>query len=136
MSRNNGGKPVADEGTISARNVIKTFGQGPTQMRALDDVSVDIRQGDFGTAAWQTTDFQAAATALKVGAFKKTPVSGWDSVTLNATGLARINRTGVTQFRLYFTKDDNNDKGADFMRFFSGNSPVSRPTLTITYTLP
>jgi len=40
---------VADEVTISARNVVKAFGQGTTQMRALDDVSVDIHRGEFFT---------------------------------------------------------------------------------------
>jgi len=40
---------VADEVTISARNVVKAFGQGATQVRALDDVSVDIRRGEFFT---------------------------------------------------------------------------------------
>jgi spermidine/putrescine transport system ATP-binding protein len=40
---------VAEEVTISARNVVKVFGQGASQMRALDDVSVDIRRGEFFT---------------------------------------------------------------------------------------
>ncbi len=35
--------------TISARNVVKAFGQGANVVRALDDVSVDIRQGEFFT---------------------------------------------------------------------------------------
>ena len=35
--------------TISVRNVVKAFGQGASQMRALDDVSVDINQGEFFT---------------------------------------------------------------------------------------
>ena len=40
---------VADAMTISARNVVKAFGQGSGVVRALDDVSVDIRQGEFFT---------------------------------------------------------------------------------------
>jgi len=43
------GVAVADEVTISARNVVKAFGHGATVMRALDDVSVDIRRGEFFT---------------------------------------------------------------------------------------
>jgi spermidine/putrescine transport system ATP-binding protein len=35
--------------TISARNVVKAFGQGAGAVRALDDVSVDIRKGEFFT---------------------------------------------------------------------------------------
>jgi spermidine/putrescine transport system ATP-binding protein len=40
---------VAEAVTIQARNVVKAFGQGTAQVRALDDVSVDIRQGEFFT---------------------------------------------------------------------------------------
>ncbi|NBO20634.1 MAG: ABC transporter ATP-binding protein [Rhodobacteraceae bacterium] len=35
--------------TIAAQNLIKAFGQGDHAVRALDDVSVDIRQGEFFT---------------------------------------------------------------------------------------
>lgn len=34
---------------IEARNVVKAFGQGDAAVRALDDVSVEIRQGEFFT---------------------------------------------------------------------------------------
>ncbi len=40
---------VSNEVTISARNVVKAFGQGDAVVRALDDVSVDIRKGEFFT---------------------------------------------------------------------------------------
>jgi spermidine/putrescine transport system ATP-binding protein len=42
------GESVADD-VISARNVVKAFGQGAGVVRALDDVSVDIRRGEFFT---------------------------------------------------------------------------------------
>lgn len=34
---------------VEARNVVKAFGQGDSAVRALDDVSVEIRQGEFFT---------------------------------------------------------------------------------------
>ena len=34
---------------VEARNTVKAFGQGDTAVRALDDVSVDIRKGEFFT---------------------------------------------------------------------------------------
>jgi len=40
---------LADAVTISARNVVKAFGHGAATVRALDDVSVDIRKGEFFT---------------------------------------------------------------------------------------
>lgn len=43
------GVPVAGEVTISARGVVKAFGQGAGAVRALDDVSVDIERGEFFT---------------------------------------------------------------------------------------
>ena len=37
------------QNAIEARNVVKAFGQGDSAVRALDDVSVEIRQGEFFT---------------------------------------------------------------------------------------
>jgi hypothetical protein len=38
---------------------------------------------------------------------------------------------------LYFSIDDNDNRSANFMKFFSGNAAVAdRPVLTITYTVP
>ena len=34
---------------VEARNAVKAFGQGDAVVRALDDVSVEIRQGEFFT---------------------------------------------------------------------------------------
>jgi spermidine/putrescine transport system ATP-binding protein len=48
-NRDLGGLTVANDVAISARNVVKTFGQGASAVTALDDVSVDIRQGEFFT---------------------------------------------------------------------------------------
>jgi len=40
---------VADSIAVEARHVVKAFGQGDTAVRALDDVSVNIRTGEFFT---------------------------------------------------------------------------------------
>ncbi len=44
----------------------------------------------------------------------------------------------MTQLRLRFSTDDNNDNGADIIRFFSGNVAVFgvRPILMISYYVP
>ena len=49
-----------------------------------------------------------------------------------------INKTGITQLRLRFSKDDNNDKGADFLRFFSADSASisDYPLLEVKYYIP
>jgi hypothetical protein len=104
-----------------------------------NNILVDIRKGAFGGSnALQLADFQAAASKNAAGSIKNTPSSGWYSLTFNSSAFTYINLTGVTQFRLRFALDDNNDHGADYLKFFSGNySNVSlRPLLVIEYYLP
>jgi predicted outer membrane repeat protein len=98
-------------------------------------ILVDIRKGPFGTALLQLTDFNAAASKNNVAQFSNTPLAGnWYSVNLNPTAFAYINKTGITQFRLRFFKDDNDDMGADYLKFFSGNATAAyRPVLIIQY---
>jgi len=100
---------------------------------------VDIRKPYFGTAlGLAASDFQATAGKSSVGTFGTTPSAGWYSVTLSSTARPYINKTGTTQFRLRFEKGDNDDMGADYMKFFSGNytTSTSRPLLIIQYYVP
>ena len=98
---------------------------------------VFIRKPSFGSLALQITDFQAAPGSPLAGSFGATPASGWYSALFNGAGSIGINRIGTTQFRLRFTLDDNNDYGADYMKFFSGNAPAaSQPMLVIEYYVP
>jgi hypothetical protein len=98
---------------------------------------VDVRKPFFGSArALQLADFAAAAGGLQVGSFGSTPASGWYTADVTS-GTSYINLTGTTQFRLYFNLDDNNDMGADYLKFFSGNAIVAnRPVLVIEYYTP
>jgi hypothetical protein len=63
-------------------------------------------------------------------------------VVLPSTAFPYVNRLGanggLTQLRLRFRLDDNNNGIANFISFFSGNyaTVTSRPLLTITYYLP
>jgi Leucine-rich repeat (LRR) protein len=99
---------------------------------------VDVRKPFFGaTADLVIGDFQAAASKLAVATFGKTPVNGWYSATLSAAGILFISPAGTTQFRLRFTKGDNNGQNPDYVTFFSGNAPAaSRPQLIIQYYVP
>jgi hypothetical protein len=109
---------------------------GKNPFTQLGKLWVDIRKGTFGFNVLQVNDFQVVASAAKVAYFPNTPAGGWYSAILNAPGRGNINKTGLTQFRLYFATDDNNNKMADFMKFVSGNSATLQPQLIITYTLP
>jgi hypothetical protein len=103
---------------------------------------LDMRRPFFGgSVALAPADFQAAAVApagkIRAGQFSSTPVSGGAAylAILPATSFQFINKAGTTQFRLRFALDDNDDLGADYMAFFSGNSILSeRPELEVEYT--
>ncbi|MGC1376086.1 MAG: CHAP domain-containing protein, partial [Anaerolineales bacterium] len=97
----------------------------------------DVKNGFFGTTALQTGDFQTAANA-SYGPFVPAPVSNW--YTIDLTGAKPfVNKlatgSGLTQIRLRFKLDDNNNTVAKYLSLFSGNAPAaSRPQLMITYT--
>ncbi len=100
----------------------------------------DIKNGIFGTPALQTTDFQTIGTA-SYGPFVIAPVSNVYSINLTA-GKLNINKLntngGLTQIRLRFKLDDNNNLVANYLSLFSGNAinAVDRPQLVITYYVP
>jgi CSLREA domain-containing protein len=100
---------------------------------------VDIKEGFFGTAALQTSDFQTAANKT-YGPFLTALGGGWYSIDLTS-GKAYINKlstlSGLTQIRLRFSLDDNNNMVANYLSLFSGNAPAaSRPQLIIQYYVP
>jgi len=99
---------------------------------------VDIRKPFFGgSASLAPADFQAAASRNSVGLIGKTPVNGWYKSAIKPAAFPFINLGGSTQFRIRFQVDDNNDKGADYLRFFGGDAdPAYQPVLVIEYYLP
>jgi CSLREA domain-containing protein len=112
---------------------------GRNPFTILGGLKVDIQKPYFGTAAaLAPSDFQAAADKNGVATFNAMPLGNWYSAVLNASGLVYINKTGTTQFRLRFATDDNNNRAADYMRFFSGNygTVSDRPTLIVEYYVP
>jgi hypothetical protein len=100
---------------------------------------VDIKKGFFGTAALQASDFQTKANKT-YGPFNTVLSGGWYSLDLTS-GKAYINQlntlSGLTQIRLRFNLDDNNNAVANYLSLFSGNAPAaSRPQLIIQYYIP
>ncbi len=103
------------------------------------NVLVDIRYGPFsGANDLQVIDFQAPASRNTVGAFFNTPSGDWYSATLDPAAFPSISLIGVTQFRLAFQLDDNDDLGADTIPFYSGDygDLAYRPQLQILYYVP
>ena len=98
----------------------------------------DIRTGGFnGNNALETADFQTPATATGVATLSNAASNGaWSEGAVNVNGLAAINRTGRTQFRLYFSLDDNGrGLGGDYLGYYAGEyaTAASRPQLVVTY---
>jgi hypothetical protein len=131
---------IPDTATIlSVKLKIKrqsTVGTNPFTTHGV--LRADIRKPFFGsTDALATQDFNATATKNTAASFSATPVSGGNSYEsiFSAASLQYINKAGITQFRLRFTLDDNDDLSADLLRFFSGNYSVvsDRPELEIEY---
>ena len=101
----------------------------------------DVCKGSFGGNALQLSDFNffnATNCKLLAGTFGNTPTAGWYSVNIVNAAWNKINKTGLTQFRLRFAKDDNDDGAADYWRFFSGNHTTAsfKPTFLIEYYVP
>ena len=101
---------------------------------------VDMKTGILGTSVLQASDFQTLATAT-YGPFNLAPVANVYSINLTG-GKANINKltasSGLTQIRLRFNLDDNNNAIANNLILFSGNATnqADRPQLVIVYSVP
>lgn len=108
------------------------------------NISIDIRNGvfgnfgPFGIKALQASDFQNPASMNSAGLIPNNSISGWYVTTLNSAANQFINLTGMTQLRLAFQLDDNDDLGDDYLAFYSGNHDTfsARPHLVIKYYIP
>ena len=117
---------------------------GTNPFTTHQNIWVDIRKGAFGSfgpfamGALQSLDFQSPASLYTAGVMVNNPVGGWYWAALDAKAYPFINPTGVTQLRLGFQKDDDDDLKEDYLSFFSGNYGVAsaRPQLIIKYYLP
>jgi hypothetical protein len=115
-------------GTVAGTNPFTTFGT----------CWVDVQSGSgfSGSTTLQTGDFQAAATAVQAASLTNAANNlDWSQGSLNAAGLAAINKTGTTQLRVYFNLDDNNNRSADYIGYYSGDNgtAANRPQLVVTY---
>lgn len=108
------------------------------------NILVDICYGPYGNlgpfklSALQPMDFQSPASLTSAALIQNNPVDGWYWAVLPPNAFVYINRTGNTQFRLAFQLDDNDDLGADFLTFYSGDAAdqANRPHLLIDYYVP
>ncbi|MGC1378146.1 MAG: trypsin-like serine protease [Anaerolineales bacterium] len=125
--------------TLKVRQQAILGGGNPVTM--FQGFMFDVKNGFFGSASTlQTGDFQAAASAT-YGPSAPAPVGGWYSFNLTGAKLF-VNKLatgfGLTQIRLRFKLDDNNNAIANYLSLYSGNVTTAayRPQLVITYYLP
>ena len=98
----------------------------------------EMKNSFFGRNMLENADFQATAQPRRtIRTF--TSVSeepGWYELLLTPANVDFVNIKGVTQFRIRFTRDDDNDKIADFISFYSGDDPTNPPQLIVEYVAP
>jgi len=97
----------------------------------------EIRSGSFSNnIALQTGDFSAPASSTIRDQFVGLTFT-WYGAQLSDANLLLVNKTATTQFRLSFSKDDNDDLSADYIKFYSGNSTSTNvPQLVVSYYTP
>lgn len=98
---------------------------------------LEIRNGLFSNNFdLNLSDFAADPSSVTQDTFVGLTYS-WYTAKLGYSNLVFVNKYGVTQFRLRFNLDDNDDLSADFMKVFAGDAQDSfQPQLIVTYTLP
>jgi len=136
------GASLPDGATITAVTLkVKrgtTTGPGDP-LSLLQGFVLDVKKGFFGTTALQNSDFQAVADS-SYGPYTPVLSGGWYSLNLTSANNS-INKlaagSGLTQIRLRFKLDDNNNAVANTLSLYSGNAPAAtRPQLIITYYVP
>jgi ELWxxDGT repeat protein len=105
-------------------------------------VWADIKEGFFSNnPGLVQSDFAALPSKGFAGWFKLYPSSLTYPIyraRLKDSSFQYLNLTGITQFRLRFAIDDDNDNTADYIKVFCGDMgvPFNRPVLRVWYYVP
>jgi endoglucanase len=126
--------------TIASATVkIKQSASTGTPFTSLGTCYLDIKRGGFnGNTSLEAADFTATADATQVATMSNPGSNGaWSTGSLNATGLALINRSGVTQLRVYFLTATDSDGGNDYISWYTGDDATAsnRPVLEVSYSI-
>jgi len=109
---------------------------GTNPYGTLGNLVVDVKTGGFGgSTALADSDFEAAAD-VTASATLSNPVANldWAEGFLDAAGIAALETSGTTQVRLTFQVDDDDDRGNDYLGFYSGEASAGdQPELVIVY---
>jgi hypothetical protein len=125
---------IADDAEITSATLTvhrQALSGNPSRLGPL---LVDIESGHYGTeSALTITDFEAPSSASAVGSLpypsaNKTPYS----CSLGGSELSHINKAGLTQLKLRFATDDDNDTTNDYLTLYDGSNAAYRPKLDVT----
>ncbi|WP_320815269.1 T9SS type A sorting domain-containing protein [Flavobacterium sp.] len=125
---------IPDDATINSLSLYMIrkglSSTNPFTSGALGAANLDVKSGTFGTVNVEASDFAAVADATNTGCFHGTvTLNGYAlRIDLNAAGIAAINKTGNTQFRLSFP---NTNINADYVDFNTGNATVDTNLATV-----
>ena len=102
----------------------------PFTSGALGVPQIDVKNGSFGAVTIENSDYTEIADAIDAGCFQGTVSSNGYAlrIDLNPAGLAAINKTGNTQFRLSFP---NTDANADYIDFNTGDTVLDADFATV-----
>jgi len=119
---------------------VKSMGNaGTLPFKTHGSLYADMQSSYFGSSNHlQLFDFAEKAGSMMAAKFSPTLSNGWYLASLRPTLFDSLDMTGYTQFRLRFKLDDNNDKGADYLKLSSGNAvnKADRPQLVVRYIVP
>jgi len=108
---------------------------GGNPIKKFKGIYVDMVPGLFGNISLELSDFNSAPTQT-YGPFKPALSGGWYSIDIS-DGKDWINGSGITQLRLRFNLDDNNNYKANYIKLFSGDADIFiRPKLVIEFITP
>ncbi|MBI5933010.1 MAG: DNRLRE domain-containing protein [Chloroflexi bacterium] len=124
---------------VTLRFKKQTIAGGGNPITAFQGFMLDIRKGSFGTIALQALDWKTNPNKT-VGPFKPALKTGWYSINLTSYK-AYVNKLntggGLTQIRLRFKLDDNNNSVPNYLAIYSGNAGTNlRPQLIVEYRVP
>jgi hypothetical protein len=135
---------IPDTATISSA-VVKVWGAGSFQSSAYsvvltDSLSYTGTEADYPGIPSIAIDYNLSyydTTTLGYINSGSWSNSGWNTITLNATGIARINKTGMTKFFVRSSHDIGNTVYAsqNTVEFYSGNKAGYEPKIEVTYTV-
>jgi hypothetical protein len=124
---------IPDGATVTGASLFLTrnglTGTNPFTSGAMGVPRLDLKRGSFGAPAVEVSDATAPADAADAGvAVGSVKGNGYAlRVDLLPAGLAAVNDTGLTQFRLAFPSVSSGAT-ADYVTFRDGESPAPPPT--------